>query len=302
MLREILSFGRHKFKFDHEVEIVVMILVIYGIFGFVMTGFVLIIDSWIYGWFYGIYVLASSVPALLPTVFVVSVGVSEKRLAKKRIACVNSENILVAGKVKRALFDKTGTLTKQGLDFLSARSKDGWNSNKDVSPPKILETGMSCCHTLVQANNGTLVGNSLDRIMFEAAGAKMTASTSEQPETKNILVTKADGEVITVLKRFDFDHERMTQSVIAQTQDGEMLAFVKGSAERIKRLCHPDSIPNGFDSNVKASAKEGVYQIAMAMKKIEYGSWQMSRSEVEKDLAFIGVVSFKNILREESSA
>ena len=53
MLREILTYERHHFKFDVEVQIVVIILLIYGIFGFIMTAFVLIIDSWIYGWFYG---------------------------------------------------------------------------------------------------------------------------------------------------------------------------------------------------------------------------------------------------------
>jgi len=55
-------------------------------------------------------VVGTSLPPLLPTVFTVSVGISDDRLARKRIACVNNEDILVAGKVRRVFFDKTGKL------------------------------------------------------------------------------------------------------------------------------------------------------------------------------------------------
>jgi len=56
MLRGILAFERHHFKFDTEVQIVVIILFLYGVFGFAITGFVLIEYSWIVGWFYGMQV------------------------------------------------------------------------------------------------------------------------------------------------------------------------------------------------------------------------------------------------------
>ena len=54
------------------------------------------------------YVVGTILPPLLPTVFTVSVGVSNDRLAKKGVATANSESILIAGKVTRAFFDKTG--------------------------------------------------------------------------------------------------------------------------------------------------------------------------------------------------
>jgi cation-transporting ATPase 13A3/4/5 len=56
------------------------------------------------------FVVGTILPPLLPTVFVVSVGISARRLHKKRITCTNQEGILVAGKVNTAFFDKTGTL------------------------------------------------------------------------------------------------------------------------------------------------------------------------------------------------
>ena len=108
LLRDIFSFRRHKFKFDTEVLVVLFILFLYALFSFNMVVY-FIEDVTVYGWFYGMYVVASVLPALLPTVFTVSVGISDDRLAKKRIATANSESILIAGKVTRAFFDKTGT-------------------------------------------------------------------------------------------------------------------------------------------------------------------------------------------------
>mmetsp|Transcript_60763 Transcript_60763/g.72155 ORF Transcript_60763/g.72155 Transcript_60763/m.72155 type:complete len:687 (+) Transcript_60763:14-2074(+) len=104
MLRSILSYERHRFKFDYQVQLLIPILFVVGVITFVITGFVLIKDDWIYGWFYGVYVFVTALPALLPTVFVVSVGVSDNRLSKKGIACINSEAILIAGKVRAAFF------------------------------------------------------------------------------------------------------------------------------------------------------------------------------------------------------
>lgn len=209
MLRDILSYQRHKFKFDVEVQLVLVILLVYGIFGFLLTGFVLIIQSWIYGWFYGIYVLACVLSALLPTVFLVSVGISEKRLINKKIACSNSKGILVAGKVNKAIFDKTGTLTKEGLEFLSSRSTDKWDEKGTFVPSGFLEIGMACCHTLTQLLKGALIGNLVDKVMFQATGAKVSLDVNKMPNSSvQVTVTMMNGEIIKILKQFDFDHQR----------------------------------------------------------------------------------------------
>ena len=52
LLRSILSYQRPMFKFDTEVKLVIIILVLYAIFAFGMVIY-FIVDTWIYGWFYG---------------------------------------------------------------------------------------------------------------------------------------------------------------------------------------------------------------------------------------------------------
>jgi magnesium-transporting ATPase (P-type) len=204
------------------------------------------------------YVVGTCLPPLLPTVFTVSVGISDSRLAKKRIAVANSEAILIAGKVKKVFFDKTGTLTKQGLDFVSAKCKKTWANNDNDAPlSKELSLGMAVCHNLTLSKAGNLVGNSVDVIMFEASGG-----TLSKTEEAGIQVTDSTGEVVTMVKHFEFDHHIALQSVIVSDSSGRLVAFVKGSDEGIKKRCAPETLPSDYDLVAKESARNGVYQIS----------------------------------------
>ena len=265
------------------------------------------------------YIVETAIPPLLPTVFTVSVSISDDRLARKRIACSNSEGILVAGKVDMAFFDKTGTLTKQGLDFLSASTMVGKYTSSHEKVSGNLEVGMATCHTLTKSkagpmiskqtmidvstsNAGMLIGNQVDINMFEATDAIL----SQSEEDKTIRVTLNSGSTYILLKRFDFDHHRMTMSVIIQDRNGSLFAFVKGSGESIKKCCTLSTVPDNFDASLEQSAKEGIYQISMAMKPLPKDILSnlatITRDEIECNLSFIGVINFKNVLREESQA
>lgn len=245
--------------------------------------------------------MAALLPPLLPTVFTMSVGVSDNRLSKKNIACSNSEDILVAGKVTKAFFDKTGTLTRQGLDFVSAKCRETWKCDPSTTMVSAdLTMGMACCHGLTMSQGGNLIGNPVDRTMFEASGGRHigeggSAGSNECVEDRN-------GNAIDIIKRFDFDHHRMTQSVIVKKSDGTYVAFVKGSGESLEKLCTTESLPRDFSDAVRDSAKEATYQITMANKVISANVVNsITRDEIEKDLSFVGVINFKNILRPETA-
>lgn len=219
--------------------------------------------------------------------FTVSVGISDDRLARKNIACVNSEDILVAGKVKMAFFDKTGTLTKQGLDFISA--------SESLAGSGKLDTAMATCHSLTANSDGLLIGNSVDLNMFNASLAKMIGGS---------LFELKDGSHVHVLKVFEFDHHRMTQSVIVEHKS-KCVAFVKGSGESISKLCRANTLPNAFDDMLAASAREGIYQISFGTKELSISASEINsitRDSLEYDLEFVGTVNFKNQLRDESAA
>jgi magnesium-transporting ATPase (P-type) len=111
LLCDVLSYERHKFKFDTEVKLVLGILAVEGIALVTMVFSFIESDNWVYSWFYAMFVVGAVLPPLLPTVFVVSVGISCKRLQDIRITCSDSQGILVAGKVKKCFFDKVSLLS-----------------------------------------------------------------------------------------------------------------------------------------------------------------------------------------------
>lgn len=243
------------------------------------------------------YVVGTVLPPLLPTVFTVSVGISEGRLADRRITCTNNESILVAGKVKTAFFDKTGTLTNQGLDFISAKSSLEWKSDDSGKLSNEMSRGMATCHGLTTSMAGDLIGSPIDKSMFNATGASFLSKDGA-------LALSGDFGEVEILKRFDFDHHRMTQSVIVKTSDGKMIVYVKGSGESIMKICQSDSLPSDFETVLRESAKAGIYQISIASKEISTSVdlSKTSRDEIEQNLSFLGVVNFKNVLRDETPA
>jgi magnesium-transporting ATPase (P-type) len=208
----------------------------------------------------------------------------------KRIACTNLEGILVAGKVNVAFFDKTGTLTKPGMDFISS------TVNGDDAVAARLALGMAVCHTLTTSNAGEMIGNQVDKVSFESTGAVLMHKKGES--AKIVLGEKT----YAVLKRFEFDSQRVTQSVLIEDEVGGKQVFVKGSPEAIKALCVNSTIPDTYDKSIEGSAKSGVYQIAIASKDFEMSSGlaDVRRDEVETTLSFLGFANFRNMMRAET--
>lgn len=215
------------------------------------------------------------------------------RLAKKKIACANSESILIAGKVQIALFDKTGTLTEQGLSYQSARSADQWSSSESAS--KGLSMAMACCHSLVRSKAGVLIGNPVDKAMFTQSSAKFVG------DGKDTVIFDSNENKLEIVRRFDFDHHRMTQSVIVKMSNGRYVAFVKGSGESISKICEAESMPSDFRASLSESAAGGIYQISVASKPIQAAAVStIGRDEVENGCSFVGILNFLNAIRKET--
>jgi magnesium-transporting ATPase (P-type) len=202
----------------------------------------------------------------------------------------------MAGQVNAAFFDKTGTLTNQGLDYTSCRSANSWYAGQWTSDTMAM--AMSVCHSLTMSKAGTLIGNPVDCVMFEASRAQLVDASGVAAT-----VQSTTGEKYSVLRRFDFDHIRMTQSVIVRLPDGVLRIFVKGSGENISKLCLPDTLPEDFWSRLKFYSRQGIYQLAFGTKDLKEGTIiqdvsAMTRDQVEGGLTFAGVLNFANKMRE----
>jgi predicted P-type ATPase len=287
LLSDILSYQRHKFLFDDEVKIVLLIFLVQGII-LLSLVFTWLAEQFVYAWFYGMYIVATILPPLLPTVFVVSVGISANRLQQHRIACTNSEGILVAGKVDVCCFDKTGTLTQSGMDFVGVDTSD------DKAVKNQTYIGLAVCHSLKMSGDGTTIGNSVDKACFEASGGLIRSLKGESVRIEH------NGVTYTVLKQFDFDNHSQTQSVIVVDERGRTIVFTKGSPEAIRSRCLSSNVPEHFEHTLTTNAKSGVYQLAIAFKEYE-GTEDIaiiSRQEVESRLTFGGFINFRNFIRK----
>jgi magnesium-transporting ATPase (P-type) len=203
----------------------------------------------------------------------------------------------------RVFFDKTGTLTKQGLDFLYATDllDRPMDYSYDRKPTGYLKIAMATCHSLTVTSSNVIVGNQVDINMFQAVRGVFV----EPNQDYQLRIQVDNGTTYTILKRFDFDHHRMVMSVIIQDEAGNIHAFVKGSGDSIKRYCDISTIPSQYDKYMNDGARKGTYQIALSMKTLSndqaFDVSNLSRDDIEKDLTFIGVINFKNLLREETS-
>ena len=194
--------------------------------------------------------------------------------------------------------------TNQGLDFLAFHLfRDGEKSDA-AEDLKSMECGMAVCHTLTKTTSGMYIGTFIDEVMFKASEASMSSAIDGPP----VITTKDDAK-IKVLKRFEFDHSTMSQSVIVEDETGNVFTYVKGSAESIQRICTPDSLPSKFMAMAENASKDGIYQIALAIGdaptpkmgdtgEVSYAF--VSRSEVERDLRFVGFMDFKNTMRDDT--
>ena len=306
MLQTILSDDvRHKFQFDVEVEIVLAIPAIYAAVAMTLV-LNLLNDDPVYGWFYAMYVVGTALPPLLPTVFVVSVGVSTSRLKQQNIAATSSENILVAGKVRTAFFDKTGTLTAAGLVLHEAQCMNH-DTDQNEDGDSLFRMGLAVTHTLTINNSPTttdrVIGNHVDKCIFESTGASLTSSSTSNNDT-NMTVTLYNGTSLSYIQRHDFDHNRMTQSVsVRRESDDKVFVFVKGSPDSILSKSDRSSIPTDVHHVISRNAKLGLYQIALATTASRNSAAEgMDRDELERNLVFLGLITFINPIKDESQS
>ncbi|KAK9708552.1 hypothetical protein K7432_009565 [Basidiobolus ranarum] len=320
LVRRILFPNPISFIFDQQLKIVMLVLLIWGLVCFICS-------IWLGGtggiasWFYGMFAISQIISPLLPAALVVGQTVAAKRLRDKKIFCVDLPRIIIAGKVQMFCFDKTGTLTKEGLEFYGVQPVDGYEERigqnleqsklqfgphteafTDIS--SLLKVGLATCHSVTQVDE-QLIGNPVDIEMFRSTKWQL----QDQPEHGFVDSIRStddpNGQLIHVVKRFEFIHARASMSVAVLDPVTEHVhIFVKGSFEKVKELSNPASVPADYDDMANKLAMEGCYVLAMAhcdLGKIDPATVRsLSREQLESNIDFMGLVLFKNMLKPDT--
>ncbi|EQC27086.1 hypothetical protein, variant [Saprolegnia diclina VS20] len=235
--------------------------------------------------------ISTAIPAALPMILTVGIGFSLTRLQAANIFCIDAQRINVGGHLDCFCFDKTGTLTTETLDFLGVDTCDG---SGITDPSANCLMGLAACHGLTETY-GAISGYPLEMSMFAST------SCSLQMTRHGLLVLRDGSEWLRYRDRFSFDATVQRSSVVVQTDDASLLAFVKGSPEALQDICVPASLPSDFDTIVHQYVCQGYYVLALGHKVFESALPEtLKRDDVESDVLFLSFLLFVNPIKPES--
>lgn len=132
---------------------------------------------------------------------------------------------------------------------------------------------LAAAHALVQLDDGTIVGDPMERTTLEALDWKITKGGQVSPAS----ATAPHRSVITIRRRFQFSSALKRMSTISTLPNGRILISAKGAPETIKHML--DIVPEGYDDTFKYFTRRGSRVLAMAWKEI--GPLSADRVRVE---------------------
>lgn len=314
LVQAILFPAPIKFKYDEHLKAVFSFLFVFGfVAAYLAMKFLMDnagLSNTLFAFVYGMFMFSAVLNPLLPVVITIGQVNAAKRLQQKDVFCLNPQRITLCGKVRVFCFDKTGTITKEGLDFrgcvpVAPGATEFLPEVNDVtvkSLPSLMKYSLASTHALGSLN-GELVGNEVEVRMFKSTQWKLIESEGKLP-----VVQSADGEEqLEFVKRFEFDHHRMSMSVVMKhTATGKLYVFCKGSYEKMQSVSKVESVPANYTETAENLAKDGCYVLGIAFKEIdsladaELQAFLASRDAVEEGLSLLGLIMFRNELKEDS--
>ncbi|KAL5040594.1 hypothetical protein BDEG_23830 [Batrachochytrium dendrobatidis JEL423] len=216
----------------------------------------------------------------------------------------------------------------------------------ETSQVILLQQCMLVCHGLTVNERGGYTGHTIDMEMFRVTNWKLRdedylyslaqtynipiagvviprfplfthqANSTNAPlsETETLIISDIPQQEPTmyILKRFDFDPHTQRSTVIASLGHSPLLnwcIFTKGSAEAIRHVCDPHTIPHNYFDTCQSFTMRGLYVIACAYRPTTIQEFPQHltselllarRDKVERNMIFLGFLLFENPLKSEA--
>ncbi|EFC37639.1 cation translocating P-type ATPase [Naegleria gruberi] len=262
-------------------------------------------------------IITISVPPTLPLAMTTTITFTMRRLGKRKILCTSPLRVNLPGYVKIAVFDKTNTITENEIDvhgiFPSVEGLfhpyvKGTNISKLFASNSTLVQCLACCNNLSRVGT-TFIGDPLDSKLFQTSKWSMQ-DISESAYGHTIFFESTDQKVeksYSKLNVFDFKSSVQRMSVVIKNNaTGNLHAFAKGSAESVKSISKPSSIPPNYSDMLKCYAQKGYRVMALASKTLPSNLTlseleTLPREYVESEMEFIGLLLVENKVKKGTS-
>ena len=227
----------------------------------------------------------------------------------------------------------------EAYDYYKKKKSRAKNANRDKNKDLnqyFVECCASChCATYVGEN---IIGDPIDVKMFESSGWTLHENVSKEENASHDAVStfvrpgrEEDLQVklqrikeknlgpneideidkvmeehyeLGIVRRFDFVPKLQRMSVITKNvNDNYYKVFCKGSPEKIKELCLPETVPEVFNDTLNKYAIKGFRVLAMSFKAVKMSyiqSQQISRDKAESKMIFLGLLIVQNKLKPET--
>jgi cation-transporting ATPase 13A2 len=224
--------------------------------------------------------------------------------------------------------ETVNTMNEETYNYYRERMITNDQSDKSKEIKILFMECLASCHSITQVN-GKLIGDPIDIKMFEASGWTLNENLENQDNHNSLISTyirppnerglrskmasleDEDDDVVLrthyeigIVNRFDFSSKLQRMSVLTKNvNEPHFKAFCKGSPEKIRELCKPNTIPSNFNDILNKYTTKGLRVLALATKMLKmdyFQSQKIQRETVESNMIFLGLLIVQNKLKTET--
>lgn len=122
---------------------------------------------------------------------------------------------------------------------------------------------LAAAHALVRLDDGTIVGDPMERTTLDALNWQLSKGDSIAP----IDVAAPHRTHLTVRRRFQFSSALKRMSTVSSLPNGRCIVAAKGAPETIKRMLA--AVPDGYDDTYKWYTRRGSRVLALGFKEMD---------------------------------
>jgi manganese-transporting P-type ATPase len=122
---------------------------------------------------------------------------------------------------------------------------------------------IAAAHALVKLDDGTVVGDPMEKTTLEALQWQIGKGDTIHPESSNV----PHATQLRIRRRFQFSSALKRMSTVSTLPNGQALAAVKGAPETIKSML--STVPEQYDTTYKWFTRRGSRVLALAIKPLE---------------------------------